>query len=588
MKQYTIRQYVAWLTLIPLLIMAASLETYFLHDRSSDLDHDLIEHGMLIARQFASSSEYGVFSNNQSFLKNIAQGVLQQPDVRGAIVLNANSEGLAEAGEFSSDAGNTKAEMPQISLGTSLGQNPSRRPSQIKPMNASKVKDRVNLLTPILSDGESLWIYQPIISAQVPLDEFEASPAARQIGAVIVEMSWARTNKLKSQMFWWTVGATALFLMVSLYLIYLAGRSITLPIRKLSDAVKMIGEGNLEMCVSVPTRIVELSNLVQGFNAMTAQLQQESAILHQRMEEATRIAAIAFESHEGMMVTDVSGVILRVNSAFSKITGYTGEEAVGQMARLLKSDRHDANFYAAMWKSIHRLGSWQGEIWNLRKNGESYPAWLTITAVKRGDGVVTYYVATLSDITVRKAAENEIKNMAFYDTLTQLPNRRLLMDRLSQAIAANKRSGRYGALMFLDLDNFKPLNDKYGHVVGDLLLIEVARRLTSCVREADTTARFGGDEFVVMLSELDVDKAEPIIQAGIVAEKIRLILAEPYTLEIQQNGQAVTAVNHHCTSSIGVVLFANQEAGPEDILKCADMAMYKAKRDGRNLIRFYE
>jgi diguanylate cyclase (GGDEF)-like protein/PAS domain S-box-containing protein len=584
MKQYTIRQYVAWLTLIPLLIMAASLETYFLHDRSSDLDHDLIEHGMLIARQFASSSEYGVFSNNQPFLKNIAQSVLQQPDVRGAIILNANSEGLTEAGEFSSDGGNTKAEITQ----TSLGQNPSGRPSQIKPMNASKVKDRVNLLTPILSDGESLWIYQPIISAQVPLDEFEASPAARQVGAVIVEMSWARTNKLKSQMFWWTVGATALFLMVSLYLIYLAGRSITLPIRKLSDAVKMIGEGNLEMCVSVPTRIVELSNLVQGINAMTAQLQQESAILHQRMEEATRIAAIAFESHEGMMVTDVNGVILRVNSAFTKITGYTGEEAVGQMARLLKSDRHDANFYAAMWKSIHHLGSWQGEIWNLRKNGESYPAWLTITAVERGDGVVTYYVATLSDITVRKAAENEIKNMAFYDTLTQLPNRRLLMDRLSQAIAANKRSGRYGALMFLDLDNFKPLNDKYGHVVGDLLLIEVARRLTSCVREADTIARFGGDEFVVMLSELDVEKAEPTIQAGIVAEKIRLALAEPYTLEIQQEDQAPTIVNHHCTSSIGVVLFDNQEAGPEDVLKCADMAMYKAKRDGRNLIRFYE
>jgi diguanylate cyclase (GGDEF)-like protein/PAS domain S-box-containing protein len=584
MKQYTIRQYVAWLTLIPLLIMAASLETYFLHDRSSDLDHDLIEHGMLIARQFASSSEYGVFSNNQPFLKNIAQSVLQQPDVRGAIILNANSEGLTEAGEFSSDGGNTKAEITQ----TSLGQNPSGRPSQIKPMNASKVKDRVNLLTPILSDGESLWIYQPIISAQVPLDEFEASPAARQVGAVIVEMSWARTNKLKSQMFWWTVGATALFLMVSLYLIYLAGRSITLPIRKLSDAVKMIGEGNLEMCVSVPTRIVELSNLVQGINAMTAQLQQESAILHQRMEEATRIAAIAFESHEGMMVTDVNGVILRVNSAFTKITGYTGEEAVGQMARLLKSDRHDANFYAAMWKSIHHLGSWQGEIWNLRKNGESYPAWLTITAVERGDGVVTYYVATLSDITVRKAAENEIKNMAFYDTLTQLPNRRLLMDRLSQAIAANKRSGRYGALMFLDLDNFKPLNDKYGHVVGDLLLIEVAHRLTSCVREADTIARFGGDEFVVMLSELDVEKAEPTIQAGIVAEKIRLALAEPYTLEIQQEDQAPTIVNHHCTSSIGVVLFDNQEAGTEDVLKCADMAMYKAKRDGRNLIRFYE
>ena len=578
MKQYTIRQCVAWLTLIPLLIMAVSLETYFLHDRSSDLDRDLMERGKLIAHQLASSSEYGVFANNQSFLQNMAQGVLQQPDVSGVVILNGAAESLIEVGEFSSAAGNPQVNTTQIA---------SEPPHQIKLVRASKIKESVDPLTPIRSNGESLWIYQPIISSQVPLDESEASPD-QQIGAVIIEMSWARTNKLQSQMLWFTVGATTLFLIVSLSLIYLAGRSITAPIRKLSDAVQMIGEGNLEMCVSVPTRIIELSNLVRGINAMTAQLQQESAILHQRMEEATRIAAIAFESHEGMMVTDVNGVILRVNSAFTKITGYASEEAVGQRARLLKSGRHDENFYAGMWQSINQMGSWQGEIWNLRKNGEAYPAWLTITAVKRGDGVVTYYVATLSDITVRKAAENEIKNMAFYDTLTQLPNRRMLMDRLSQAIATSKRSGRYGALMFLDLDNFKPLNDKHGHVVGDLLLIEVARRLTSCVREADTIARFGGDEFVVMLSTLDVDKVEPITQVGIIAEKIRLILAEPYTLEIQQNGHAATTVNHHCTSSIGVVLFTNQETGPEEILKCADMAMYKAKREGRNLIRFYE
>lgn len=321
---------------------------------------------------------------------------------------------------------------------------------------------------------------------------------------------------------------------------------------------------------------------------MTAQLQQESAILHQRMEETTRIAAIAFESHEGMMVTDVNGVILRVNNAFTKITGYMGEEAVGQLARMLKSGHHDANFYATMLKSIKHTGSWEGEIWNLRKNGETYPAWLTVTAVEREDGVVTYYVATLSDITLRKAAENEIKNLAFYDTLTQLPNRRMLMDRLSQAIAASKRSGRYGALMFLDLDNFKPLNDKYGHAVGDLLLIEASRRISSCVREMDTVARFGGDEFVVMLNELDINKAESAAQAGIVAEKIRTVLAEPYELALPQQGGAGTTEEYHCTSSIGVALFANHDASMEDVLKWADMAMYKAKRDGRNLIRFYE
>jgi diguanylate cyclase (GGDEF)-like protein len=155
-------------------------------------------------------------------------------------------------------------------------------------------------------------------------------------------------------------------------------------------------------------------------------------------------------------------------------------------------------------------------------------------------------------------------------------------------MAASKRSGRYGALMFLDLDNFKPLNDKYGHGVGDLLLVEVARRIGSCVRETDTVARFGGDEFVVMLGELDEDKAESTAEASILAEKIRAILAEPYLLTIPQNGKAECLVEHHCTSSIGVVLFLNHEASQEDIVKWADMAMYQAKEDGRNLIRFFD
>jgi diguanylate cyclase (GGDEF)-like protein len=231
---------------------------------------------------------------------------------------------------------------------------------------------------------------------------------------------------------------------------------------------------------------------------------------------------------------------------------------------------------------------WQGEIWNRRKNGETYPAWLTITVVEREDGKVAYYVATYTDITLRKAAENEIKNLAFYDALTQLPNRRMLIDRLSQTMAASSRSGRYGAVMFLDLDNFKPLNDTYGHAVGDLLLVEVARRLISCVREMDTVARFGGDEFVVMLSELDVDKTESMTQAGMVAEKIRAILAEPYVLALLQQENAKTTGEHHCTSSIGAVLFISHETSPGTVISWADMAMYKAKMDGRNAIRFYE
>lgn len=201
--------------------------------------------------------------------------------------------------------------------------------------------------------------------------------------------------------------------------------------------------------------------------------------------------------------------------------------------------------------------------------------------VLRADRAIAEWQKTIAKF------DEKIHNLAFYDTLTQLPNRRLLNDRLEQTKAASKRSGRYGALIFLDLDNFKPLNDTHGHGVGDLLLVEGARRLSSCVREVDTVARFGGDEFVVVISELDVDKAEPITQASIVAEKIRATLAEPYVFKIQHEGEAETTIEHHCTSSVGVVLF-NHEASREDILKWADIAMYQAKEAGRNLIRFYE
>lgn len=299
-----------------------------------------------------------------------------------------------------------------------------------------------------------------------------------------------------------------------------------------------------------------------------------------------RIAATAFESQEGMFVTDAARTILRVNRAFSHISGYTAEEAVGQNPRLRKSGRHDAAFYAAMTESIEHSGVWQGEIWNRRKSGEVYPEWLMITAVKDDAGKITNYVAALTDITERKRAEDEIRNLAFHDTLTQLPNRRLLNDRLRQAMVANRRSGCYGALMFLDLDNFKLLNDTHGHEVGDLLLIQAADRLRSCVREMDTVARFGGDEFVVVLRELDGDLAAATSQAEIIAEKIRLALSAPFLLTLMHEEKVGTTVEHHCTASIGVALLVNLEASPDDILKWADTAMYKAKEAGRNTVRF--
>ena len=210
------------------------------------------------------------------------------------------------------------------------------------------------------------------------------------------------------------------------------------------------------------------------------------------------------------------------------------------------------------------------------------------TLVRNSQGHALRVVVVSRDITERLLKEQEILNLAFYDSLTQLPNRHLLSDRLDQAMSISKRSGRYGALMFIDLDNFKQLNDKHGHIAGDLLLPEVGRRITTCLREMDTVARYGGDEFVLVLSELSTDKAKSIEQSRIVAEKISSILSEPYVLKLQQNGSLEKTIEFHCTASIGVVLFINHEASKEDILKRADVTMYQAKVVGRNCIRFYD
>lgn len=291
------------------------------------------------------------------------------------------------------------------------------------------------------------------------------------------------------------------------------------------------------------------------------------------------VAATAFESQEGIIVTDASGVILRVNRAFSDITGYTSEEVIGKNTRMLKSGSHDANFYAAMWNSINNTGGWEGEIWNRRKSGDVYPEHLTITAVKNAEGKVTNYVATIIDITLTKAAEDEIKHLAFYDPLTHLPNRRLLLDRLSQALASVARSGRTGALLFIDLDNFKILNDTLGHDIGDILLQQVGNRLESCVREGDTVARLGGDEFVVMLEDLNKDSIEAAGQTEFVGNKILSTLNQPYQLASHE---------YRNTPSIGATLFSDNSLSVDDLMKQADIAMYQSKKAGRNTIRFFD
>lgn len=296
-------------------------------------------------------------------------------------------------------------------------------------------------------------------------------------------------------------------------------------------------------------------------------------------EQDLRIAATTFESQEGIFVTDQVWKILRVNLAFSRITGYAAEELLAHPVQRLYTKHQDQAFFEAIDDCLSEQHFWQGELWSKRKNGETYPQMITITAITDSKGELSNYIGSFTDISLHKGYEEEIRNLAFYDPLTQLPNRRLLMDRLQHLISVSQRNSSHSALLFLDLDNFKTLNDTRGHDAGDLLLIEAASRLQTCVRDSDTVARLGGDEFVVVLEELSEYRDVAIAQADKVGEKIREMLSLPYQ---------IMDFEHHGSASVGICLFQGADNTVKDLFKRADTAMYEAKTSGRNAVRFFD
>jgi len=308
-------------------------------------------------------------------------------------------------------------------------------------------------------------------------------------------------------------------------------------------------------------------------------------------ENQEKLQIIIDTALDAMVLMDDKGAITGWSDHAETLFGWPRAEAIGKPLHETIIPPHFRN--AHRYGMERFLATGEGPILNsrievpaLHRDGHEFPVELSVVPIRMGGKYE--FSAFIRDISERKQMEEQVRQLAFYDSLTGLANRRLLNDRMAQAMAASKRSGRYGAVIFLDLDNFKPLNDTCGHDVGDLLLIEVARRLTGCVREVDTVARFGGDEFVVMLDELDEDKAASTTEAGIVAEKIRTALAEPYLLRYRNKEGVETTVEHRCAASIGVVLFIDHKASVEDILKWADMAMYQVKEGGRNAVRFHD
>ena len=300
----------------------------------------------------------------------------------------------------------------------------------------------------------------------------------------------------------------------------------------------------------------------------------EDITVQKQTEEQLSLSAQVFvNSQEAIMITDSMNNIIKVNQAFTDITGYSEMEVIGKNPRILKSGRHESGFYQSLWQTLLSTGNWHGEVWDRRKNGEIYPKWVTINIVRNELGEISNFIALFSDITERKASFDRIQRLAHYDTLTNLPNRSLLNERLESAIAGAKRNGLKIGILFLDLDRFKNVNDSLGHFAGDLLLQTVANRLKRCVRDMDTVARLGGDEFVIILNGIK-DAAD----AAHVAQKILESLSEPVMIE---NQEIVT------TPSMGISIYPDDGQNHTTLIKNADAAMYHAKDLGRGNFQFF-
>ena len=358
-----------------------------------------------------------------------------------------------------------------------------------------------------------------------------------------------------------------LLIIISLFVRFVIVRNISNPVKKLHDTMEEIHRDmDLSRRADVDTNNPDIGDMAENFNVLVAKLEHAN-------ERLQLFVKMFDNSGEAIVITDAQRKIIAVNPAFYKITGYTEEDVIGNNPNILQSGRQDEKFYQSMWRSINDVGVWQGEIWNRRKSGEIYPEWLSIGTVKNSHNEIINYIAVFSDITKRKEDEAHIEHLAHYDSLTHLPNRALFADRLKHALVTGTRNKKKTALLFLDLDKFKYVNDTMGHLAGDILLQSVADRLKSCRRESDTICRQGGDEFMILLPE--VGGAE---DAETVARKIISAMDEPHRI-----GDKELVI----TFSIGISICPDDATDDEMMIKHADDAMYVAKASGRNNYKFF-
>jgi len=504
---------------------------------------NLLEQGQRITESLGQQSALALVYSSPENVKDAVSATMAFPGVIGLEISDANQHVLLKQG---------KLEQPEFSAGKNIQ------------TDSGAVLD---------SESAKAWRFTSFVYSQ-PSDTdspFEVVPAEPEyLGKVSVVVSKAALMQTTADIFVTNIITSISFALLFLLLIRFLTNRMTKPLNQLAVIMGRAKEGESDVRATL-VGSKDIADMAYAFNSMMAVMEEREAAL--------RVAAIAFEIEEGMIVTDQEAVIIRVNRVFSELTGYSAEEAIGKNLSMIKSDRDDEKFFPRMLDILHQQNYWQGEIWSQRKNGKFYPEWLTITAVIGKDGEITNYICAFFDITDRKRAEEKIHKLAFYDHLCKLPNRRLLFDRLQQAVTVSVRKKTCGAVLFIDLDNFKVLNDTRGHDFGDLLLVEVAQRLRTCIRQSDTLARLGGDEFVILLEDLSMDTSVAALQAREVGEKVLKVLTKSYMLK---------DIETYSTASIGVAIFSNYKDSLENMIRQADTAMYEAKRSGRNALRFFD
>lgn len=569
MRHFGIEQQTLWITFAPVLVMAILLDSFFITTRFADLERTLIERSQLLARQLATSSEYPVFSGNANLLKQNVDSVMSFQDVVSIRIFDDKSRVILESGSQVVDPAG---------------------------------KDNITFV-PLYQNADFLRLYEPILPTQINLEG--SSPSiqnnSNQLGAVVIEISKLRLNKQKNRVLILSLLTTFLIFSITMVLAVRAARGISKPILQMYRTICKIGRGELEDTRYPSSPIYELHELSEGINDMRKQLSRNREMLENQIAETSddlrekkeEVALAYFEKKKlnedlALALSELQAImeanpdilyvfntkfeLVQWNSNFSRFFGLSDEQL---------RNRHVSKFISKEERSLSKKagtqifenGSASIEFQLVRHDGKAIPYLCNGVMLRNLKGEATGFTGTGRDISERKAAADHIHHLAHYDILTDLPNRSLLSDRLQQSISTCKRERKTLAIMFLDLDMFKNINDEHGHAMGDLLLKEVAIRIQLCLRESDTAARVGGDEFVILLPSIESEQT-----AFIVAEKIRIALKQPFEID----GHSL-----RISTSIGISIYPDHGNEEKVLLKNADTAMYLAKQKGRNTALFF-